>query len=256
MTISPTELRKLLELYADGELPDADRPLVEQQIATNPAAAEYLAALDELSLAVRMPVEHAVESVAFDGLFDRVMADIDAHQGAVEELGDLVRAHNEHALAAVDFGALHARVNAELDGIEAARASEAAAVDATEPASLWARVRAFFGPQGGLVASAVTAMLVAVVAVPLLSDGNVEIHNHYPIVDSVAYEKGYSGTVVPQGTKAAGDPPVVWFEPAEGSAGPADAAAANAPAAAGSGDADGSGTAAPVFQKGDGGGSK
>lgn len=251
MTISPTELRKLLELYADGELPDADRSLVEQQLATNPAAAEYLATLDELSLAVRMPMEHAIEAVAFDGLFDRVMADIDAHQGAVEELGDLVRAHNEHALAAVDFTALHARVNAEIDGIEAARASEAAAAAAPEKPSLWARARAFFGPQGGLVASAVTAMLVAAVAVPLFSDGNVEIHNHYPIVDSVAYEKGYSGTVVPQGTKAAGDPPVVWFEPAEGSAPPAAAAPPeNAAEAVGSGDA------APVFQKGTGGGSK
>lgn len=294
MSSPAPDIRTLLELYADGELPEADVPTVERALAEDPAAGEYLAALAELRDAVRAPIEHATESIAFDGLFARVMADVDAaatrteasdslahrwldgeelatdeaaraeayieaspewsaHAGAVRELGEIVRASIEPAVEAADFALMREKVNAELDAWEASKAaSSTAAREAAEAAArpgLWARMADFFGAHRGIMASAVTAMLVAAVMVPLLGrDGDVEIHNHYPIIDGVEYQKGYSGTIVPHGTKSAGDAPIVWFEPAEGSA-DADAAAA---IAEGSADGTGEATAPAIFEKGGG----
>lgn len=70
-----TDIQLLIELYADGEIDPADRPRVEQALASDPAAQEYLAVVEELRQAVRLPVEAALENVSFDGLFDRVMKD-------------------------------------------------------------------------------------------------------------------------------------------------------------------------------------
>lgn len=287
MSSPAPDIRTLIELYADGELPAADQATVEKALADDPAAGEYLAALTELRDAVRAPIEHATEQVSFEGLFARVMSDIDAadartadadalahrwldgealapdeaeraeayvaahedwsaHAGAVRELGDVVRASVAPAVEAADFALMREKVFGEIDAIEAAEsAAKQSAAGAAAP-SLWARMTEFFGAHRGVVASAVTAMLVAAVMVPILGrdSGDIEIHNHFPSIDGVEYQKGYSGTVVPSGTKAAGDAPIVWFEPAEGSADAARAAAV----AAGSGE--GSATAPAIFEKG------
>ena len=141
-----------------------------------------------------------------------------AHAESVKELGDAVRWMTEDAAASVDFSLLRARLDADLDGVDAEReAAQVAARVAAEPekASLWERVSSFLGANKGVFASAVTAMLVAAVMVPLLSNNggsDVEIHNHYPVVDSVDYQKGYSGVVTP-GSKDNDEAPIVWFEP-------------------------------------------
>lgn len=69
------DIQLLIELYADGEIDAADRPRVEAALESDPAAREYLAVVEELRDAVRLPVEAALERVSFDGLFDRVMGD-------------------------------------------------------------------------------------------------------------------------------------------------------------------------------------
>lgn len=252
MTALHADLRTLLELYADGELDSADLPAVETALRDIPEASSYLEALQELSMVVRTPIDIATERVSFEGLFSRVMSDVDAagpavdaamairwadgelsaqqsasvvsspealaHAESVKELGDAVRWMTEDATASVDFSLLRARLDADLDGVDATReAAQVAARVAAEPekAGLWARLSSFLGANKGVFASAVTAMLVAAVMVPLLTSNggsDVEIHNHYPVVDSVDYQKGYSGVVTP-GSKDDDEAPIVWFEP-------------------------------------------
>ena len=71
------DIRLQLELYADGELDAADRAMVEQLLDVDPAAKEYLLALEEMRSLVAAPIADAAEQVDFGGLFDRVNAQID-----------------------------------------------------------------------------------------------------------------------------------------------------------------------------------
>ncbi len=97
MQAPDADIRLLLELHADGELDPSDRERVERRLAEDPAAREYLAALVEMRDAVRMPIEHAAEQVEFGGLFDRVMARVDAE--AATPASTLARSAELDALA-------------------------------------------------------------------------------------------------------------------------------------------------------------
>lgn len=76
-------LRLRLELYADGELNADERRQVEDILAENPAARSYLRTLEELNVAVSMPVELCTEGIDFDAIQDRVFASIG--QGDAED---------------------------------------------------------------------------------------------------------------------------------------------------------------------------
>lgn len=70
------DIRLLIELYADGELDDADRARAEQLLESDAAAQEYLLALEEMRGLVGLPIDDAAEQVSFDGLFDRVATEV------------------------------------------------------------------------------------------------------------------------------------------------------------------------------------
>lgn len=253
MTAANADIRKLLELHADGELDAADRPKVEALLSEREDAREYLQSLEEIGHALRLPTETACESAAesgaFDGLFARVMND-----AAAAELGEAVRAVSEVRADEMDFGALQRRIDLDLDAIDAQR--ESAAADARAEAerasspSLWQQFLGLFGENRAVFASAVTACVVVGVLVPLLSQpGDVVVNNTYPIVEDVA--KGYSPSVTP-GDKSHNDAPVVWFEaPALEGSGAAELNGSGVAAADtdGSGEALGSGDAV-IHEKG------
>lgn len=250
MTAENADIRKLLELHADGELDAADRPRVEALLSEREDARAYLEALEEIGDAVRLPTESAYEAAlergAFEGLFARVMND-----AAAAELGEAVRAASEVRADAVDFAALQRRIDVELDAVDAERASakeaqRAAAQTEAQP-SVWARFLGLFGESRGVLASAVTALVVAGVLVPLLSQpGDVVIHNVLPEIEEV--QKGFAPHVS-AGNKAHNDAPVVWFEAPEGSGVQGTLSGSGVATTDGSGEADGSG--APVIhQKG------
>jgi len=79
-----TDIRRLVELYADGEIDAEEKIAAEEVLDREPAAAEYLLALRELTDVVRAPIEDATERVDFSGLFAQVMnqACASSHVGA------------------------------------------------------------------------------------------------------------------------------------------------------------------------------
>lgn len=78
MTTENQDIRLLLELHVDGELPPSDREEVERLLAEREDAREYVAAMREMRDTIRIPIEHAVEGASFDGLFARVMEDVES----------------------------------------------------------------------------------------------------------------------------------------------------------------------------------
>ena len=122
------ETRLLLELYADGEIDDGDRGRIERLLEEDAGAREYLLALEEVSNAVKLPIEMATEAISFDGLFERVMADVETPTLAVERSSELemlaMMFADGEALSAADQDRVDAYLSAvpeAREGVEAVR---------------------------------------------------------------------------------------------------------------------------------------
>lgn len=72
MTPLTDEDRLFLELYADGEIDDADRVRVEAWLSAEGPHTEYLAQLREFTPILRTPIECATERARFEGLLARI----------------------------------------------------------------------------------------------------------------------------------------------------------------------------------------
>lgn len=203
------DIQLLIELYADGEIDAADRPRVEAALESDPAAREYLAVVEELRDAVRLPVEAALERVSFDGLFDRVMGDAAPTQlrnpelellamarADGEPLSDTDRERVQTYLASTDaakdavagLGELRdafvlpveqaaERVDFEALGrrietaLDAIDAERGSSTELTpqQKRSMWTTVAAFVGEHRAVFASAITAAAVVALMLPMIN---------------------------------------------------------------------------------------
>lgn len=179
---------QLLERYVDGELSPADAAQAEALLESEESAREHVAAVEELRMLVRAPVEHAMTAVDFDALARRIDEAV-----AVEAL---------------------------------AAQPERASAQAPASAGFFARFIEAIGGRT-VLASAATAVIVVLVMLPFTNRGGggeaVQIHNHYyelAPAETVGYEwetieKGYNGTFTP-GDKAEDMAPVIWISPGSG----------------------------------------
>ena len=72
-----SELIHLLERYHDGEVSPAEAAEVESLLEQDTSAVAYLANLDEMSSVYRDVVDEQLSGVSFDGLWERVQAELE-----------------------------------------------------------------------------------------------------------------------------------------------------------------------------------
>lgn len=202
------DIQLLIELYADDEIDSADRPRVEAALESDPAAREYLAVVEELRHAVRLPVEAALERVSFDGLFDRVMTEAAPAQLRNPELellamaradGETLSSNDEERVATyleatdeareavIGLGELRdafvlpveqAAERVDFDALGQRIEAALDAIDAergrtdaltpTQKRGLWTAVSAFVGEHRAVFASAITAAAVVALMLPMI----------------------------------------------------------------------------------------
>ena len=144
MTMTTETLHRLIELYVDGAIDERDRAIVERALEHDAEARLVHESLLELGLAARLSFDEAAESRGFDGLFERVMAQVDGAAAAAAPAARQAR-DAELELLAMQYadGELHdprerARVERYLDEVPAARDG----LDAIRELGLAARVTA------------------------------------------------------------------------------------------------------------------
>jgi hypothetical protein len=81
------EMQKLLERYHDREVSTAESSQVEDLLAKDAAALEYLGSLDEIAEMYQTAVHSRVGETSFDGFWGKVSARIAAEEQAQQALG-------------------------------------------------------------------------------------------------------------------------------------------------------------------------